>query len=279
MTQTISKIAQRVDARKAAKKALLATALLAAFGAANAFNAQGASTKNAIVTTGGSTFANTHFHGPNGAPGVGFLGTNGQPQFIISLQSISLSSLQTGTPANESGFTRYYLPGYTHTGPGGGGSVETQFNWAQVPTTGTQAKQVYFGLATNATGAEGAPAGTAAFYVGDRDGFVTPASNTNYATVALLSQPSATSGASPTVLQGNLALVPGVSLTGNLTGAGTLNINATSVNANGFSGASSYNGATGETSGQFFGGGTSSSALGGIANGSNYVASFGGVAR
>ncbi|RMX03459.1 hypothetical protein D8I35_16380 [Corticibacter populi] len=243
------------------KKTVIATALLAVVGVASAFDSVGETTKS-FLNVGGSTFADTHFHGPNGAPGVGFA------DYVISLSSISFSALQVGS---ESGFNRYQLLGYTH--PGVDGIENYNFNWAQVPT-GNQ--EVYFGLVTNTDSSD-----TAAFYVGDRTGWAIPTSNTSYTTVALVETTG--NGSSPAVLQGTLNLVNGNLNTagaGLTDGTNTLVIN-TAVNAGAgtFSGTSAYNSDSGTASGAFFGSGSSSAVAGVADGGSAYQAAFGGIAQ
>ncbi|MGC3987372.1 MAG: hypothetical protein QM777_23085 [Pseudorhodoferax sp.] len=274
------------------KKTLIAAALLAAFANAQAFQSEGATTgggtaSGGVLDVGPTTFPDGHFHGPNGAPGVGFL--NPSPGYIISLQSIdSFSYKGTVTPAGGAAFRRYQLLNYTHTGPGGGGTISTDFNWFKIPTI---SQQVYFGIATN-------PGTTThthdAFYVGDRTGHVVPTATTNYATVAVLAVPGTSSTALYNNLTGNLrydvtagtlktATTTGVVST--LSGSGqTLAINANVNAAAGtFSGTSQHNGGTSvgsSVNGKFFGSGTTS-AVAGIAKGGSgsgaYVASFGGI--
>lgn len=265
------------------KKAIIASALLAVFGAASAFDASGGATNESIVIVGGSTLSG--FHGPVGAPGIGFIGADEQPQFVISLSSISLPMLEV----SSSEIGRYYLPGYPHAEPGEepGPTINTAFNWAQVPTG---AEEIYFGLATN--DANATHAGTAAFYVGDREGYQAPANGTSYAVSGLLASSDSTSGASPVELTGALSLnADNSALSGNLASENNvenliINANTVDTDQGVFSGGVIYVGelagydANGSVNGQFYGSG-SSAALAGIVNGGDagYVASFGGIAQ
>lgn len=274
------------------RKTLIATAaLLAAVGAAQADPAVGDTTNNAVYQAGPTTFPNGHFHGPNGAPGVGFAGSGG---YIISLQSIDPYTGNGSVPSSGHTFYKYQLPGYTHSGPGG--TINATFNWARVPGATSQAsasdpvidRRVYFGLITDTSGT--VTPTHAAFYTGDPTDRVVPTATTNYAAVAFLATPT-TSASAPVVLTGNLqynttsgTLNSANASTGvdaalqQVSGTSTLQINTT-VSGAAFTGYSSYNGgvtAGSSVSGQFFGSGAGS-AVAGMASGSGYVASFGGI--
>lgn len=259
------------------KKTLVAAAMLALIGAAQAqtYNAQGGTTDDTIIKTGGATVS---YHGPIGAPGIALDGTN-----TISLQSIDAFSYKdSATTSGGVAFRRYQLLGYSHAGPGG--TVSTDLNWFKVPAI---SQGVYFGLATN----PGTPNQSAAFYVGDKTGYSVPTSTTNYAATGLLAVAS-TTGTTPIVLQGALqydavngkVVTTGTGLTGTPQGGGssyTLSIDTT-VSGGSFSGNSTLSGAasgTGSASGQFFGSGTTS-AVAGVAKGTSgaaYSAAFGGI--
>ncbi|KAF1047391.1 hypothetical protein [Xylophilus sp.] len=271
------------------KKTLIAAALFAVFGAAHAYDSVGTSTNNNIVQVGGSTFADTHFHGPNGAPGVGFVETSSGAGdgFIISLQSINPYSYKdSSTTSGGVAFQRYQLLGYTHEDPEEGGTVSTNFNWFKVPTI---SQQVYFGIATNDPTSSTARR-DAAFEVGDQTGCVVPNSATSYATAGFL-VPSGYTSTTPIILTGTLNLAvsgtTATSLSGDLSGSSyNLNIAANTINstAGTFSGDSTLSGAatgSGTSSGHFYGSGTTSAVAGVAASDATsataYVASFGGI--
>lgn len=262
------------------KKTLVAAAMLAVIGAAQAqtYNAQGDTTDDTIIKTGGATVS---YHGPIGAPGIALDGTN-----TISLQSIDAFSYKDSAFAPSGvAFRRYQLLGYSHAGPGG--TVSTDLNWFKVPAI---SQGVYFGLATN----PGTPNQSAAFYVGDKTGYTAPSSTTTYAATGLLAV-AGTAGTNPIVLTGTLQYdtsagqlnTTGTGLSGKaLDGTGsTYNLTiATSVNATAgtFNGSSSLSGGasgTGTANGQLFGSGTTS-AVAGVAKGNAgaaYSAAFGGI--
>lgn len=255
------------------KKILIAAAVFSAF-AAQA-QVTGHSTNTGVVYAGASTVN----AGPHtaGNPGVG-VDAEGN---IINLGGITRFTGDGSQLVAGVTFNKYKLDGYQHIDPADG-NVSTNFNWFRIPSVASAgvAREVYFGLATEpASGAQ------AAFYVGDRTSYALPTSNTNYATVAYLSEAGGTH-----VLTGNLrydtagtlnsATTAGVSaaLTGTTT-TSTLGIDTT-VNAStgSFSGNSRYNSTavTGNATGEFYGAGTTS-AVAGTATGTGYVAAFGGI--
>lgn len=277
------------------RKTLIATAVLLAAAAAQAQSpAVGSTTNNAVYQAGATTFPDGHFHGPNGAPGVGFAGAGG---YIISLQSIDpyTGNGTVSVPGTTVVFNRYQLLGYTHAGPGG--TITANFNWARVAGAKSQAsaadpivdRRVYFGLVTDTVGTT--PVHDA-FYTGDPTDRVVPTVTTNYAAVAFLAVPT-TSASAPEVLTGNLRYdtAAGTLKTATTAGAASTLTNGsyslgidTAVSGATFSGTSSFSGpgaasGSGNASGQFFGSGNGS-AVAGIAKGSSgaaYVASFGGI--
>ncbi|MDH0865034.1 hypothetical protein [Mitsuaria sp. GD03876] len=252
------------------KKTFIAAALVAAFGAAQAYDSQGGTTDAGIIKTGGATVS---FHGPIGAPGIALDGTN-----YISLQSIDAFSYKdSATTSGGVAFRRYQLLGYTHAGPGG--TISTDLNWFKVPTI---SQNVYFGLATN----PGTPNQHAAFYVGDRTGYALPTATTNYAAAGLLALP-ATTGSAPVILTGTLqynTAAGTLNTTGSgLTGGGNTLALATSVNAGAgtFAGTALLNSTvSGTADGKFFGSGATSAVAGTAKGGSGssaFVAGFGGI--
>lgn len=260
------------------RKSLIAVALLAAFGAAQAEIA-GDSTDWGIVQPGESVVNG----GPHtaGHPGIG---VDGSGNDVIDLAGIGPFSYKDSlTTSSGIAFDRFYFPGYTHSDPDGG-IISTNLNWFQVPT-GSQ--EVYFGIATN----PGSSHQHAGFYVGDKTGTVVPTATTNYAAVGYLATPDLDSS-SLIVLTGDLQYSSGTvkSIGNHLQGNGyTLevgnitpgvllndvsNLGTSSVtNPNtGFSG-------TGKAAGDLFGSGNGS-AVAGVAKGTDgdaYVASFGGI--
>lgn len=259
------------------KQMFVGMALLAAFGTAHAYDSVGDTTDNSSYLRVGPT-TSTGFHGPAGAPGVG-LG-HGE-SWYISLQSISIPGFTLKETVN--GVGRYQLLGYAHTPEQSVDPIDVNFNWGKVNTTGTGAKQVYFGLTTDKNTTE-----TIAFYVGDKENRAVPNTDTNYAVLALV-VPNGADGTNPQVLSGSLKfdqLAQTLNSVGDLTdGSNNLAI-ATSVTGTNFSGTGIYSNAStaataGVASGQFFGGGANSgsSAVAGIVDGSNvFQAAFGGGA-
>lgn len=266
------------------RKTLIAAAMLATFGVTQAqtTNVDGGTTASSIISVGISN-VNAQPFGPHkpGYPGVSPDGSN-----YIDLDGISTSSRFVDTVA---GFNHYYLPGYTHTAPGGG-TVTTHINWVRIPSAG---EDVYFGLATNPGSSSH---NHAAYHVGDRTGYAVPASNTSYSVGGLLATPG-TAANDPVILTGTLSYVASyVSVTGTLSGTNTgsstvhtLGISATDFSSNGpgtFNGTSTYSSSAGASgsgvsSGHFYGNGAGAgnSTIAGIANstsGDAYVASFGG---
>lgn len=257
------------------KKILIAAAVFSAF-AAQA-QVTGFSTNTGITYVGASTVN----AGPHtaGKPGVGVDSAGN----IIDLGGIAAFTGNGSQAVSGVTFSRHRLDGYQHVGSQGG-TVLTNFNWFRVPSVASAgvAREVYFGLATTpATNAH------AAFYVGERNSYALPTSNTNYATVAQLAVPGSSS---TDILTGNLrydtagtlktATTTGgaANLTSAATGA-TLGINTTvNASAGSFAGTSSYNSAVanGTARGQFYGAGTTS-AVAGVASGTGYVAAFGGI--
>lgn len=268
------------------KRIAIAAALLAAFGAAQA-QSEGSTTNNAKYRAGGSTFPTGHFHGPFGAPGIGFAGASG---YVISLQSIDSFSYKGSDTVSGNAFRRYQLLGYSHSDPANG-NITANFNWYKVPAI---SQQVYFGLVTDTVPAT--PVHDA-FYVGDRTGYAVPTVNTSYAAAGLLAVP-ATSASDPVKLAGTLSLTAAGApslLSGSLSGSNTatpavvhtLSVSATNFTTivGGFTGTSTYSrtgggSGAGSAEGKFFGSGATS-ALAGIAKGGSganaYVASFGGI--
>jgi hypothetical protein len=252
------------------KIALLALATTS-MGLAQAYDAQGGivgDNETIGLTIGGSTFSDGHFHGDNGEPGFGF------ENYVISLSSITLSYLAQET---TNGFTRYYLPGYTHEDPQNStGDISTLVTWTQVPNAD---KQVYFGLATNDGEVD-----TVAFYVGDRENYSVPNSNTSYDAVAYVAVNGQNDASNPVVLSGTVNLTIGSTSTLNTASSGLTDgtniltlITTVDSSAGTFSGSSTYNNSTGSADGLFYG----SDAFAGnaLASDGSYVASFGGTAK
>lgn len=262
------------------QKTLIAIAMLAAFGAAQAVTTEGFATGPNYIEVGGATIGG--FHGPLGAPAIGEYGAGAR----ISLQSIEPF---TGAGTVSSGgvaFQKFQLlAGFNHpTAPGAPTEPTTvAMNGVKVPQI---SQQVYFGLATKETATPGQYAHQA-WYVGDRDGYAVPGSTTNYAAVALLGL-SGTSGSGLKTLVGtvqydqvsNIVKSTGSHLTN---GTDTLQITSSAISGGAFGGSSAYSGAagtgTGNLNGKFFGSGATS-ALAGVAQGTSgtaYSAAFGGI--
>lgn len=275
------------------KQVLIATALLAAFGAAQAVTTVGDTTATTstnapvLINVGGSDLDGPT-HGPYGAPGIG----EGASGTRISLQGIESFTRKTAkdVTVTASGVSKTFtyhqlLGGFQHPNVPGAPTAPTSvdLNGIKVPL---DTQKVYFGIASKETATSGTYVHQA-WYVGDKDGYVVPTIATSYATVGLLGL-QGTSGSSLVTLQGtlNLAVSGGTAstLNGSLSGDGnTLQIN-TNVNATAgtFSGTSTLSHPTssnlgGAVSGQFFGSGNNS-AVAGIADGGDvYRAAFGGI--
>ncbi|MGO3742281.1 hypothetical protein [Kerstersia sp.] len=268
------------------KKISVAIALLAAMGAANAYDSVGGVTDNdTFLRVGPAT--STGFHGPEGAPGIGL---GGQENWIISLQSISLP--YPGISAGQvNGFARYQLVDYAHA-PVDPNNPDPQtenynFNWLQVPTANASAAtalKVFFGAVTQKSNNH-----TQAFYVGDRNGFAMPTGATTYDAAGLL-VPSGTDGSSPITLSGTLNLDAAVKvLTGSL--ADTSANHTLAINAGGatnvqsgpgtFNGDATYNGVdyTNSVDGHFYGSGNDSSLAGTVNGGNDFQAAIGGIKK
>ncbi len=263
------------------KKISVAIALLAAMGAANAYNSIGGVTGNDTFLRVGPTTSTT-FHGPQYAPGIG-LGAG--ETWYISLQSISLP--YPGISVGQvNGFERYQLLDYVHTPVEPDPQTENyNFNWLQVPTANASAStalKVFFGTVTQKSDDS-----TQAFYVGDRDGFIMPAGATTYDAAGILVA-NGTDGSSPITLSGTLDLNSAVTkLTGSLNATGhTLEINKNNVInvdaiAGTFNGDATYNATNypSSVSGHFYGSGADSSLAGTVNGNSDFQAAFGGITQ
>ena len=264
------------------RTAALAIALLATYSTSHAapsdYTVVGASSGNPVVV-GPATFGDTHFHGPEGAPGLGSTGSSNR----ISLESITLdppgyfgfSTYQDSTTLSGHEFRRYQVTGFVN--DPNHPTVSTTLNWYKVPTN--NGIQAYYGTWTRpATGSTSQQ--NQAWFVGDKTGTAVPTVNTTYVATGIVNT-SSTTASSPILVSGTLGLDHGfapANLYGTLSdGTNNLTVDV-DISGTAFSGTSSFNSATGTASGEFFSSGTNSSIAGiAVGTGGSYHAAFGGI--